>query len=107
MFVDLRALRNDRVTLVERGAPHSLCLMESGKLLPGVKVIIANPETKGHCGDSNLGEVSGRAQRWRRGCGLGSRHAGQKWGTWVCTCVCDGVGGNGHGERWGTIIGGV
>ncbi|XP_043215224.1 disco-interacting protein 2-like isoform X2 [Amphibalanus amphitrite] len=57
VFVDLRALRNDRVTLVERGAPHSLCLMESGKLLPGVKVIIANPETKGHCGDSNLGEI--------------------------------------------------
>ncbi|RWS31013.1 disco-interacting protein 2-like protein, partial [Leptotrombidium deliense] len=36
VFVDMRALRNDRVTLVERGAPHSLCLMESGKLLPGV-----------------------------------------------------------------------
>lgn len=32
--------------------------MESGKLLPGVKVIIANPETKGQCGDSHLGEVS-------------------------------------------------
>lgn len=57
VFVDMRALRNDRVTLVERGAPHSLCLIESGKLLPGVKVVIANPETKGHCGDSNLGEV--------------------------------------------------
>ena len=57
VFVDMRALRNDRVTLVERGAPHSLCLIESGKLLPGVKVVIANPETKGHCGDSNLGEI--------------------------------------------------
>lgn len=57
VYVDTRALRNDRVTLVERGAPHSICLMESGKLLPGVKVIIANPDTKGHCGDSNLGEV--------------------------------------------------
>lgn len=57
VFVDMRALRNDRVTLVERGAPHSLCLIESGKLLPGVKVVIANPETGGHCGDSNLGEV--------------------------------------------------
>ena len=57
VFVDMRALRNDRVTLVERGSPHSLCLIESGKLLPGVKVVIANPETKGHCGDSNLGEV--------------------------------------------------
>jgi len=32
--------------------------MESGKLLPGVSVIIANPETKGQCGDSHLGEVS-------------------------------------------------
>jgi len=57
VYVDMRALRNDRVTLVERGAPHSLPLIESGKLLPGVKVVIANPETKGHCGDSNLGEV--------------------------------------------------
>lgn len=47
VYVDLRALRNDRVSLVERGSPHSLCLMESGKLLPGVKVIIANPESKG------------------------------------------------------------
>lgn len=57
MYVDLRALRNDRVSLVERGSPHSLCLLESGKLLPGVKVIIANPDTKGQCGDSHLGEV--------------------------------------------------
>ncbi|KAJ8891009.1 hypothetical protein PR048_010518 [Dryococelus australis] len=60
VYVDLRALRNDRVSLVERGSPHSLCLMESGKLLPGVKVIIANPETKGQCGDSHLGEVCSR-----------------------------------------------
>ncbi len=57
VYVDLRALRNDRVTLTERGAPHSLALMESGKLLPGVNVIIANPDTKGQCGDSHLGEV--------------------------------------------------
>lgn len=45
------------MSLVERGSPHSLCLLESGKLLPGVKVIIANPDTKGQCGDSHLGEV--------------------------------------------------
>jgi len=32
VFVDLRALRNDRVTLVEKGSPNSLCLMESGKV---------------------------------------------------------------------------
>lgn len=61
VYVDLRALRNNRVALVERGAPNSLCLIESGKLLPGVKVIIANPETKGHCGDSHLGEIWVRA----------------------------------------------
>ncbi|XP_040564455.1 disco-interacting protein 2 homolog A isoform X2 [Lepeophtheirus salmonis] len=57
VYVDLRALRNDRVTLTERGAPHSLAVMESGKLLPGVNVIIANPESKGQCGDSHLGEI--------------------------------------------------
>lgn len=57
VYVDMRALRHDRVTLVEKGAPHSLCLMQSGKLLPGTRVVIANPETKGHCGDSNLGEI--------------------------------------------------
>jgi len=31
--------------------------MESGKLLPGVNVIIANADTKGQCGDSHLGEI--------------------------------------------------
>ena len=29
------------------------------QLLPGVKVAIANPDTKGQCADSHLGEVSG------------------------------------------------
>ncbi|CAD5208915.1 unnamed protein product [Bursaphelenchus xylophilus] len=57
VYVDSRALRNDRVTLVEKGAPHSIPLMECGKLLPGVKVVIANPETKGQCADSHLGEI--------------------------------------------------
>ncbi|KAI6074812.1 Disco-interacting protein 2 C [Aix galericulata] len=46
-----------RVRLVERGSPHSLPLMESGKILPGVRIIIANPETKGPLGDSHLGEI--------------------------------------------------
>ncbi|CAF4397557.1 unnamed protein product, partial [Rotaria magnacalcarata] len=57
VYVDQRALRNDRVTLVEKGSPHSLCLLESGKLLPGVKVVIANPESKGQCADAHLGEL--------------------------------------------------
>ncbi|XP_048366337.1 disco-interacting protein 2 homolog C isoform X1 [Sphaerodactylus townsendi] len=60
VYVDMRALRHDRVRLVERGSPHSLPLMESGKILPGVRIIIANPETKGPLGDSHLGEVSHR-----------------------------------------------
>ncbi|TNN03110.1 hypothetical protein fugu_000139 [Takifugu bimaculatus] len=55
MFLNSRRLM--KVRLVERGSPHSLPLMESGKILPGVKVIIANPETKGPLGDSHLGEV--------------------------------------------------
>jgi hypothetical protein len=32
LYLDARALRYDRVTLVEKGAPHSLPLMESGKV---------------------------------------------------------------------------
>ncbi|MCI4390702.1 hypothetical protein PGIGA_G00125770 [Pangasianodon gigas] len=57
VYVDMRALRHDRVRLVEKGSPHSLPLMESGKILPGVRIIIANPETKGPIGDSHLGEI--------------------------------------------------
>lgn len=62
VYVDMRALRHDRVRLVERGSPHSLPLTESGKILPGVKVIIAHTETKGPLGDSHLGEVRRGAQ---------------------------------------------
>ncbi|KAJ8255299.1 hypothetical protein GJAV_G00203300 [Gymnothorax javanicus] len=57
VYLDMKALRHDRVRLVERGSPHSLPLTESGKILPGVKVIIANTETKGPLGDSHLGEI--------------------------------------------------
>ncbi|RVE55435.1 hypothetical protein OJAV_G00236360 [Oryzias javanicus] len=57
VYLDMRALRHDRVRLVEKGSPHSLPLMESGKILPGMKVIIANTETKGPLGDSHLGET--------------------------------------------------
>uniref|UniRef100_A0A7N6AID4 DMAP1-binding domain-containing protein n=1 Tax=Anabas testudineus TaxID=64144 RepID=A0A7N6AID4_ANATE len=57
VYVDMKSLRHDRVRLVERGAPQSLPLMESGKILPGVRVIIVNPETRGPLGDSHLGEI--------------------------------------------------
>jgi len=55
--VDQVSLRNDRVKLLEKGSPHSLCLLESGKLLPGVRIAIAHPETMGQCADSHLGEI--------------------------------------------------
>uniref|UniRef100_A0A8C4PYZ0 DMAP1-binding domain-containing protein n=1 Tax=Eptatretus burgeri TaxID=7764 RepID=A0A8C4PYZ0_EPTBU len=57
VYVDVRALRHDRVRLVEKGSPHSLPLMASGKVMPGVKIIIANSETRGPLGDSHLGEI--------------------------------------------------
>uniref|UniRef100_A0A8C8DVV2 Disco-interacting protein 2 homolog Ba n=1 Tax=Oryzias sinensis TaxID=183150 RepID=A0A8C8DVV2_9TELE len=57
VYVDMKSLRHDRVRLVERGAPQSIPLMESGTILPGVRVIIVNPETKGPLGDSHLGEI--------------------------------------------------
>lgn len=57
VYVDRISLRNDRIKLLEKGSPNSLCLMESGKLLPGVHVAIANPDTYGQCADSQLGEI--------------------------------------------------
>ena len=42
VFVDLRALRNDRVTLVEKGSPHSLQVMESGKVRVGSLPVTVN-----------------------------------------------------------------
>lgn len=56
-YINTKSLRHDRIQEVERGAPNSLCLMESGRILPGVKVVIANPETKGQCIDKQLGEI--------------------------------------------------
>ncbi|KAF6775603.1 hypothetical protein AHF37_04809 [Paragonimus kellicotti] len=32
VYVDRISLRNDRIKLLEKGSPHSLCLMESGKV---------------------------------------------------------------------------
>eukprot|EP00112_Aurelia_sp_Birch-Aquarium-sp1_P009300 Seg2051.8 transcript_id=Seg2051.8/GoldUCD/mRNA.D3Y31 product="Disco-interacting protein 2 C" protein_id=Seg2051.8/GoldUCD/D3Y31 len=57
VYIDTRSLRHDRIIQVEKGSPHSMCLVESGRILPGVKVAIANPETRGQCGDSSLGEI--------------------------------------------------
>lgn len=37
---------------------HNSLHILSTKILPGVRVIIVNPETRGPLGDSHLGEVS-------------------------------------------------
>ncbi|XP_065322738.1 disco-interacting protein 2 homolog C-like [Gordionus sp. m RMFG-2023] len=57
VYVDIRSLRNDRLVLVEKGSPYSLSLIESGQLLPGVNVVVANPQTRCLCADSHLGEI--------------------------------------------------
>lgn len=49
----------DRLTVLERGAPNSLCLIESGKILPDVKVAIVHPDSKVPCAHTDLGEVMG------------------------------------------------
>lgn len=64
MYVDQRALRVDRVVLLERGAPHSLNLLESGKILPDVKVTIVHPDTKIPCAHTDLGEVRQYCSSW-------------------------------------------
>lgn len=94
VYVDLRALRNDRVSLVERGSPHSLCLLESGKLLPGAKVIIAHPDTKGHCGDSHLGEI------WVQAPHNASGYYSVFGNEPAADCVGNGGGGGGGAEQF-------
>ena len=48
VYVDHRALRNDRVTLVEKGSPHSLCLLESGKVRPAHTTRIVSETVYSH-----------------------------------------------------------
>ncbi|KAI6179395.1 Dip2a protein [Aphelenchoides besseyi] len=57
VYVDSRALRNDRIALVQRGAPGSIPLVACGTILPGVEVVIANTDTKAPVADSRLGEI--------------------------------------------------
>ncbi len=64
MYVDQRALRVDRVVVLERGSPNSICMNESGKILQDVKVTVVHPDTRVPCAHADLGEVS-------RGRGMG------------------------------------
>ena len=43
--------------MLERGAPNSVCLVETGKVLPDVGVAIVHPDTKAPCAHTDLGEV--------------------------------------------------
>ncbi len=45
------------MVVLERGAPHSMCLVEGGKMLPDVRVAIVHPDTKVPCAHMDLGEV--------------------------------------------------
>eukprot|EP00117_Sycon_ciliatum_P046204 scpid7388/ scgid33116/ Disco-interacting protein 2 homolog B len=56
-YVDVRAMRTDRVALLERGSPNSLSLLECGKILPGVRVVVVNPETRAPCLQNEIGEL--------------------------------------------------
>ena len=47
-----------RIELVAKGSPGSLKLIESATILPGVKIVIANPYTLQQCPDLKLGEVA-------------------------------------------------
>uniref|UniRef100_A0A8B9HUG1 Disco-interacting protein 2 homolog A n=1 Tax=Astyanax mexicanus TaxID=7994 RepID=A0A8B9HUG1_ASTMX len=58
VYVDMRALRHDRYCNPLQILTLILLTLRLFKgILPGVKVIIANTETKGPLGDSHLGEI--------------------------------------------------
>lgn len=57
------------VALPTSAKPPMMCLLLC-QILPGVRVIIVNPETRGPLGDSHLGEVSSSVRHlagWREG----------------------------------------
>ncbi|RXM28053.1 Disco-interacting protein 2-like A [Acipenser ruthenus] len=58
VYLDMRALRHDRYCAPPEVQTRASLLIADGKqILPGVRVIIANTETKGPLGDSHLGEI--------------------------------------------------
>ncbi|XP_019861409.1 PREDICTED: disco-interacting protein 2 homolog C-like [Amphimedon queenslandica] len=57
VYVDSRALRLDRMVVLEKGAPYSMCLTESAKIVNGCQIVIVNPETKTPCAHTEIGEI--------------------------------------------------
>ena len=62
--------------MLERGAPNSVCLLESGKVLPDVKVAIVHPDTKVPCAHTDLGEVCTVLNIYKCVCSVPSRMVG-------------------------------
>ena len=57
VYLDSRALKLDKIKVVERGIGHSILLSSTGRLLPGVTVIVVNSITRIQLGEGELGEV--------------------------------------------------
>ena len=57
IYLDARALKLDRIKVVERGISHSILVSSTGRLLPGVTVIVINSITRVQVGEGELGEV--------------------------------------------------
>ncbi|XP_004363364.1 hypothetical protein CAOG_03636 [Capsaspora owczarzaki ATCC 30864] len=56
-YLDLASLRKDRVDLVERGSPNSVCIYSVGKPLSRIHLAIVNPETGRMCTQKQIGEI--------------------------------------------------
>uniref|UniRef100_A0A7N6AV23 DMAP1-binding domain-containing protein n=1 Tax=Anabas testudineus TaxID=64144 RepID=A0A7N6AV23_ANATE len=54
VYVDMKSLRHDSHTQIPKCALYVYFYIQ---ILPGVRVIIVNPETRGPLGDSHLGEI--------------------------------------------------
>ena len=57
LYLDARALKLDKIKVVERGINHSILVSSTGRLLPGVTVIVVNLITRIQVGEGELGEL--------------------------------------------------
>ena len=57
LYLDLQALRQDRIRHVSKGQPNSIAVHDSGKLLPMMQLAVANPEDGTMCNDAEVGEI--------------------------------------------------
>jgi acyl-CoA synthetase (AMP-forming)/AMP-acid ligase II len=57
VYLDLAALRDDRIVVVEKGSPEAVVIPSLGHLSPGSKVAIVDPDTCQPCSALRLGEI--------------------------------------------------